>query len=207
MEEVLVATHNPSKFKRYKSLLDDISGLLLVSLNDLNISEKVPEINNNPLDNAKDKAIKYAEISGLPTLAIDESATTNFLSPGEQPGVYVRRHSSTGKEMSDNEQLKHWKKVFEKNSQTGKTITWAYAQVLYIPQSQSLFSSEVKTTNRISSHFSNVVIPGYPMSSFQIMEGTDKPHSELSDEERKNTDKRIFKEFVDKFRSWIKSIK
>ncbi|WP_420917084.1 non-canonical purine NTP pyrophosphatase [Dictyobacter halimunensis] len=77
--KILLATHNPSKFERYNNLLREVANLELVSLQGVSISEKVDEPFATAKENAIHKAVKYARISQLPTLAVDEAVTTNFL--------------------------------------------------------------------------------------------------------------------------------
>jgi hypothetical protein len=56
---------------------------------------------------------------------------------------------------------------------------------------------------KVTNNFSPIIQKGYPMSSFLINEGYDKPRSELTDEEWLEVDKKVFKEFLQDFKNWI----
>ncbi len=47
------------------------------------------------------------------------------------------------------------------------------------------------------------LLPGYPMSSFMVFEGTDKPHADLSEAEKLTADRIIFKDFLTQFPTWL----
>lgn len=43
MKKLVIATHNPAKFQRYKTILSEIPKIIPLSLTDLGISQKVEE--------------------------------------------------------------------------------------------------------------------------------------------------------------------
>lgn len=96
--KLIVATHNPAKALRYKRLLGVFPALLVNSLADESIALKLDEPYATSAENAIHKAKGYATHTGTLTLGIDESVTTNFLPPEDQPGVFVRR--SVGKSIA-----------------------------------------------------------------------------------------------------------
>jgi XTP/dITP diphosphohydrolase len=200
--KILIATHNPSKLHRYQMMLKNIN-VDLVFLADLNITEKVNEPYSTAEENAVHKAKFYAKIANMPTLAIDESARTNFLPENEQPGVYVRRHMNTDVEMTDEEQLVHWKKIIDSNPVEDKEFDWNFSIAFYDPTTNSLKTSLAIMKSKVTSNFSPIVQKGYPMSSFLINEGHDKPRSELTEEEWLAVDNKVYKEFLEDFKSWI----
>lgn len=200
--KILIATHNPAKFKRYKSLIEDNDGLEIVSLLDLGIKEKVAEPFNNAKENAIYKAKKYSEISGLATVAIDEAANTNFLPDGEQPGVYVRRIKKDNSEVTDQDVLNFWQDTFKKY-QLKKKFIWEFYIAYFDPETSNLGFSQVICKTSVEEKFSETVLPGYPMSSFLIFPNTNKPHSELSEEEKIDIDKKVFNNFSSDFKNWL----
>ena len=203
--KILIATHNPAKFERYRQLLKDIPGITLVSLTDLRITQKVDEPFSTARENAIHKAKFYASLSHLPTLAIDEATKTNFLPDNEQPGVFVRRFANTDKEMTDEEQLKYWKQIFDKYPEENKEFEWDFSIAYSTPDKHQLYIDQAIMLTSVAKNFSPTLVPGYPMSSFLIHKGTNKPHAELTEEEKLHADREIFQSFIKNFSNWIKS--
>lgn len=102
MKKLLIATTNPGKLAEIKYFLKDLP-LQLVDLADLGIKEKVEEDGRTFEENARKKAIFYAKISGLATIADDGGLEIDIL--GGEPGVKSRRWID-GKEDSDEELIK-----------------------------------------------------------------------------------------------------
>lgn len=201
--KILIATHNPAKFRRYKSLIDDIGDIEVVSLLDLGIKEKVAEPFDNAKENAIYKAKQYSEISGLTTVAIDEAANTNFLPNGEQPGVYVRRIKKDDSEVTDQDVLDFWQETFNKYPVENKKFIWEFYIAYFDPKTNNLGFTQTMAETSITEKFSKKFSPGYPMSSFLIFPDTDKPHSELTEIEKTNIDKKIFSQFTINFKNWL----
>lgn len=196
MKTILLATHNKGKIKRYKALFSCFSDLELISLEEIGIKLKVDEPFNAPAENSMHKAKEYGNFSNLPTIAIDEAVETNFLPDNEQPGVFVRRLKK-GKELSDQEVLDAWKEIFASYPDNDLKFIWDFRMSYYNPKSGELKTEKAIQINTVARNFSNIIDPGYPMSSFIIPEGLDKPHSELSTEEFLQVDRTNLKPFVD----------
>lgn len=130
METILLATHNEGKIKRYKALFKDIKNLKILTLKDLEVSLKVDEPFNTPLENSAHKARQYGEHTNVATIAIDEAVLTNFLPDDQQPGVFVRR-LSRGKDLSDVEVLQKWKEIFLRHPKADKKFIWDFRLSYY----------------------------------------------------------------------------
>lgn len=198
MKEILIATHNKGKIKRYKELFSGIANLKLLTLEDLGIDLKVDEPYNTAEENSAYKAREYAKHSNLATIAIDEAVMTNFLPDNVQPGVFVRRLGGT-KELSDLEVLNLWKDVFSQYQASNKKFIWDFSLSYCDPADNYLKTIKAKQLNTVADKFSKIINPGYPMSSFLIPEGFDKPHSELSEKESLTVDMKnlnVFFEFI-----------
>ncbi len=196
MFTLLIASHNQSKIKRYQNLFVNIAGLKLVTLAELGITLKANEPFNTPRENAEYKAKMYGDLSHLPTIAIDEAVTTNFLPNDEQPGVFVRRLGGD-REMNDEEILDAWKKIFTLYPGDDHEFTWDFRMSYYNPKTDTLKSARAVQVNKVATTFSPIVNPGYPMSSFLIPSGYDQSHSTLSLEERLQVDRRNLQPFVE----------
>lgn len=101
MRKLLIATGNPGKLKEMKKALSDLP-LKIVTLQDLDISERVIEDGKTFEENAIKKAWYYCQKSGLPTIADDGGLEIDILK-GE-PGVRSKRWID-GKENPTDKQL------------------------------------------------------------------------------------------------------
>ena len=98
--KILLATNNRAKVKEYAKLLQGIP-YRIVSLEDVNISEQVAETGASFEENAILKAKRYAELSGLTTIADDSGLEVDAL--GGEPGVRSARYAGEG--ASDKERI------------------------------------------------------------------------------------------------------
>lgn len=196
MFTILLATHNVGKLKRYKELFSQIVGLDIKSLKDLNIDFIADEPYKTSEENSVHKAKEYGRLSGLPTIAIDEAVMTNFLPHNEQPGVFVRRLGG-GKELNDCDILDLWKNIFSIYPVDNRKFIWDFSFSFYNPIDDFLKTINVEQINTVADKFSEIIDPGYPMSSFLIPEGFSKPCSELSKEESLTVNKKNMTSFLD----------
>lgn len=89
--QLLIATNNSGKLREFRSLLDGIQRISLVSPSDLGITLEVAEVGKTYAENAGLKARAYAQASGLTTLA-DDSGLEVYALDGA-PGLYSARYS------------------------------------------------------------------------------------------------------------------
>ena len=92
-KKLLVATRNAGKLKELTALLAD-APYELVSLTDVGVDEDVEETGSTMEQNASLKAITYAQLSGMPTLADDSGLEVEAL--GGEPGVFSARYGGEG---------------------------------------------------------------------------------------------------------------
>jgi len=98
--KLLLATNNQAKVREYARLLKGIP-YRIVSLKDIDISEQVEETGASFEENAVLKAERYAQLSGLITMADDSGLEVDALN-GE-PGVRSARYA--GEDASDAERI------------------------------------------------------------------------------------------------------
>lgn len=89
MNELLIATRNPGKLREFEAIFGGL-GLRLRTLDELGIAEEVEETGATFEENARLKAERYAELSGLPALADDSGLEVAALQGA--PGVYSARY-------------------------------------------------------------------------------------------------------------------
>lgn len=201
--EILIATHNQAKFKRYKKILENISGVEIISLSDLGIKDKVDEIFDTNRENAIHKVSFYGELSGKLTLSIDEAVMTNFLPNNQQPGVYVRRFSGDKKELSDEEVIQAWKEIFKIYPQNNKEFIWNFALAYYNPDNKEMDVFEVEQVSYVAKNFSKKETNGYPMSAILSPFENGEAYLEISKEFHYKIDKKKFKNFIVNFKKWL----
>lgn len=110
--KILYGTTNPSKVKYMKRMLDGLD-IELISLNDINLNtQDIDESGNNPLENARIKALAYYKAAKMPVFSCDSGLYIEDLSAEEQPGVHVRRVH--GKILNDEEMIDYYSKLSAK---------------------------------------------------------------------------------------------
>ena len=87
VEKLVIATHNPGKFREIQDLLAPL-GVACVGAAELGLPEP-EEIGNTFVDNADLKAREAADLSGLPALADDSGLAVDALHG--RPGIFSAR--------------------------------------------------------------------------------------------------------------------
>ncbi len=100
--KLLVATNNPGKAEEYGALLDDLP-VELTYLEAEGITLQVEETSSSFRENAVLKARRYAEASGLLTLADDSGLEVDAL--GGEPGIRSSRYAGPGASDADRVRL------------------------------------------------------------------------------------------------------
>jgi XTP/dITP diphosphohydrolase len=96
---LLIATNNPGKIKELHELLDDM-GIQLVTPAQIDLDLDVIEDGLTYAENATKKALAFAHVSGLISLADDSGLEVDALN--SEPGLYSARYGSTdGQKLSD----------------------------------------------------------------------------------------------------------
>jgi XTP/dITP diphosphohydrolase len=106
--DILFATGNPHKLGELRAILEPL-GFRVIGLDSLKEQPDEPEENGETFeDNARDKAIAYAQATGLVCLAEDSGLEVDAL--GGAPGVYSARYagvegSRAERDAANNEKL------------------------------------------------------------------------------------------------------
>jgi len=101
MPKFLLATANPGKIKEYRLLLGNL-GYQITTLAGLAIAKVVAETGSSYEQNARAKAVAYAEISQLITIADDSGLEVDAL--GGEPGIHSARFA--GENTTDKEKVR-----------------------------------------------------------------------------------------------------
>lgn len=125
---LLIATRSAAKARELRALLS-LPGVELVSLDELGIADEIPEEGATFDENATNKALAYARISGLAVIADDSGLEVDFL--GGAPGVRTRRFA--GPTASDEENNRYLLKLLQGVPAERRTARYRCALALAEP--------------------------------------------------------------------------
>ncbi len=104
--QLIYGTSNPAKIKHMRSLLSSLD-IEIVGIKELGIVlPNIDESGNNPLENARKKALAYYATIRRPLFSCDSGLYIERLSDNEQPGVHIRRVN--GKVLNDTEMTDYY---------------------------------------------------------------------------------------------------
>ena len=177
--QVLFATTNPAKVKKYRDLLKE-KGIELVTIKDLDFKLDIDENGKDAIENAYIKAKTYYDKTKIPTIGMDNNLFIEELPEEKQPGTHVRRIN--GKELNDDEMITYYTNLVKENY--GKlTAKWVYGMVICSDNGVNKFSWS-------KDHFYFVDKPcekrnpGYPLDSITIVPEFNKYLTELTEEDK-----------------------
>jgi len=110
--KIVYGTTNPGKLDAMKRILTSLD-VDILSLKDFNTDfPDVDESGNDPLENAKLKAMAYYSILKKPVFSCDSGLFIKGLEKNKQPGVHVRRVN--GKTLNDEEMIEYYASLASK---------------------------------------------------------------------------------------------
>jgi XTP/dITP diphosphohydrolase len=173
MKRLLIATKNQGKVGEFKEFLKDLP-FTVVSLKDLNITEDIEEDGKTYQENSQKKALFFAKLSNLPTIADDGGIEIAALN--NEPGVRTRRW--LGYHMSDEEIIKHMLKISKASFKAIVTLA--------LPDGKC-WSVSGKVEGEISKTPKAKFMKGYPFRSFFYLPPINKFYyeRELSNDEQR----------------------
>ncbi|CVH76347.1 Non-canonical purine NTP pyrophosphatase [Clostridiales bacterium CHKCI006] len=179
----LFATTNKAKIRYYATKLRE-RGIEVITLEDLNITCDVDETGKDPVENAIIKARAYYELSGVPTIALDDGLFLEGVPAHIQPGTHVRRVN--GKRLNDKEMIDYYIGLVNQYGDNGALKGYFLKGVAIVDQN-SVSTFDYKAKRCFTNKQSQVIDEGYPLASIQIISPFNKFKSELTEEEEKRT--------------------
>ena len=177
--EVLFATTNPAKVKKFKTGLEN-NGVNLRIIDDLRIKLDVNENGKDAIENAFIKAKTYYDATKIISIGMDNNLFLEGVPEAEQPGTFVRRIN--GKELTDEEMIQHYTNLVKKYG--GKVnAKWVYGIVVYNGEDAKKFTWEKTGFYFVDKHSEKINI-GYPLDSITIIPQFNKYLVELTKEEK-----------------------
>lgn len=181
MKQVLFATGNPSKVKRfYDELLK--KGIELISLKDINVDLDVEENGKDAIENALIKARAYCDETDMIVMAMDDTLYLENVPNHLQPGMYVRRVN--GKKLNDEEMIEYYSNLAKKYGNDGKiTARWIYGMAIVNGGKETTYTWS-KDDFYIVDTPSDKVSLGYPLNTISINKKLGKYFTDITDEDK-----------------------
>ncbi len=181
MKQILLATKNPAKIKRYKNGLLN-RGIKLLTLDDIKVNLEIQEDGQDALENALIKARNYYQETGITVMAIDDNLFLENVPMEKQPGSFVRRVNK--KRLSDLEMLEYYINLVKEYGTDGKlNAYWLYGLALikdgleftYTWKSADFYLVDTK---------SKKIETGYPLNSISLNKKLGKYFTDLTESDK-----------------------
>ena len=195
MIEILYGTTNPAKIQSMQRRVDAL-GIKILSLHDVgNPQLEIDESGNDPLENARIKALAYYEALQIPVFSCDSGLYFDEVDDVRQPGLYIRRVND--KVLTDDEMVVYYGGLA---AEFGGKLTARYQNAICF----------VKDENRIYEHMDGdtasdpfwiVPVPheqrddGFPIDRLSVEIESGKYYNDLPAKEEKYIDDGFVKFF------------
>ena len=181
MKQILFATGNPSKAKRFSKGLKE-KGIEIITLQDVDTKIEIDENGNDAIENALIKARAYAKIMNMPVFAMDDNLYLENVPEEKQPGMYVRRVN--GKRLSDEEMIEYYSQLVKEYGADGKlTCRWVYGMAVINNGKESTYTWSKEDFYMVDKP-SDKVNPGYPLDTISINKKLNKYFTDITQEEK-----------------------
>lgn len=181
MKEIVFATGNPTKAKRFSNGLEK-EDVKILSLKDLNLELDVKEDGKTAIENALIKARTCYKATNMPSIGMDDTLYLEGVPDDKQPGLFVRRVN--GKTLNDEEMIEHYISLVKKYGQEGKlNCKWVYGfAVISGDGVESTYTWEKNDFYMVDKP-STIVNPGYPLNTISKYKTIDKYFTEMTSED------------------------
>lgn len=194
MKRILFGTGNQTRLDYLRGMLSGIP-IHLLSLKDEKITFRVKEVGSSPLENSILKARAYHELSNMPTFSIDSGLYIESFPSDKQPGVFVRRINGRSDDIKDSEMLEYYMHALNKYGGESKAC-WRIA-LTFVADKNRVWSTVFERETILTSKPCKEMSIGEPLNALQIDISTGKYLSELSVEEKINSQIEMVKHIQD----------
>ena len=176
MKKILIATGNNAKLKDIKEFLKDLD-LEILSLKNLNLVQDVKEDGKTYKENSEKKALHFAKLTNLPTIADDGGIEIDVL--GGKPGVDSKYWAE-----DDNAIIEKLREIARKLSNNNRRAVFKVVISFALPNGK-VFSVEDETEGIITKKEHERRVAGFPYRSFFYLPEINKYYheEELTDDE------------------------
>ncbi len=182
MKEIVFATGNPTKAKRFSNGLEK-EDVKVLSLKDLNLELDVKEDGKTAIENALIKARACYKATNMPSIGMDDTLYLEGVPDDKQPGLFVRRVN--GKTLNDEEMIEHYISLVKKYGQEGKlNCKWVYGLAVISGDGVESTYTWEKNDFYMVDKPSTIVNPGYPLNTISKYKTIDKYFTEMTSEDK-----------------------
>jgi len=191
VKRLVLGTGNPGKIKEWSKLLKN--NITVVGLSGFGDIPDPDETGETFEENARQKAIHYAELTGEYVLSEDGGYEVDAL--GGAPGVRSRRILPGGKDGTDQELIDYILEKLIGVPRQKRTVKLTVAAAVSDPKGRVIYEDRESFSGLVSEKPGPVLIPGYPFRSIHYIPELDKTYAELTDKEHEkyNHKRRIAK--------------
>jgi len=183
--EILYGTTNPAKIEFMQRRVDPL-GIKILSLHDVgNPQLEIDECGNDPLENARIKALAYYNALQIPVFSCDSGLYFDEVDDARQPGLYIRRVN--GKVLTDDEMVEYYGGLAK---EFGGKLTARYQNAICFVKDANNFY-EYMDEDTASEPFWIVPVPhehreeGFPIDRLSVDIATGKYYNDLPAKEKK----------------------
>lgn len=193
MIRLLYGTSNPGKLKHMKEMLEGLD-IEIIGLNDIDNQEtiQVKEDGNNPIENARIKAMTYYKALRIPVFSCDSGLYIEGLENERQPGVHVRRVN--GKRLNDNEMIEYYAHLA---SEQGGFVKAKYKNAIsLVLDEENIFDYDGEDLSEdfiIASKAHSKRIKGFPLDSLSVKIGTGQYYLDIHDKDNCDDEHKLAK--------------
>lgn len=196
---LLYGTSNTGKLQHMKEMLSGLD-IKIYGLDEVSATiDFIDESGNNPLENAKIKAMTYHKAMEVPVFSCDSGLYIDGLDNYEQPGVHIRRIN--GKVLNDEEMIDYYSNLALR---FGGKVRARYKNAICLVLDETKvyeydgddISSEAFI---ITSKAHKRRISGFPLDSLSLEINTGKYYFDIEDYERNENESNLARGFRDFF--------
>ena len=181
MKQVLFATGNPTKAKRFSKGLQE-KGIEVITLKDIDTEVEVEENGKDAIENALIKARAYSKVVDIPVFAMDDNLYMENVPEDKQPGMFVRRIN--GKRLTDEESLEYYINLVKEYGTDGKiTCRWVYGMAVINNGKESTYTWSKEDFYMVDTK-TDKINPGYPLNSISINKKLNKYFTDITEEDK-----------------------
>lgn len=183
MKQVIFATTNPSKVKRFSKGLAKYN-IELITLKDLNLTLDNEENGKDAISNALIKARECFSKCNIPTIGMDDTLYLEGVKDNLQPGLFVRRVN--GKTLNDEEMIEHYTSLVKKyGTEHRLNCKWIYGLAIINKEGKESTYTWYKDNFYMTDIPSSKINPGYPLNTISKYKKIDKYFTDTLTEEEK----------------------
>jgi inosine/xanthosine triphosphate pyrophosphatase family protein len=179
--ELVFGTSNPAKIAQVQGALDPL-GVAVRGVGELGIRLHVPEDGTTAQQNARTKALAYAQAANRTVFSMDNALYLQGLSPKDQPGPHVRRIPGSAERPADAEVLSYYLGLICRHG-SSMIGYWDFA-VAIASRDGRLAETIIRSPRQFVSKATDRVVDGYPLESIQIDPDSGKYVADMSEAEQ-----------------------